>query len=224
MKNINYFLLLVLLFFSACGKKKQKVSADFLHKQSLQVLQHEQAGEVAWRNALGLLEQALVVDPKKPECWALKGSLLLLLGMPQLSIDAFDRSLQHATMPAKRAEILNNYACTLAELGREQEAFAKWGEALAIPSYLTPEVVYCNQGQYWLRKNNFDNALAAFDRAVNLAAEYSDAHFYRAVALFHLKKYGQAHDAVVTLLAFDPQYQPAQALKSELAVRMSPAI
>ncbi len=221
MKKRIFFIGMISLFFVGCGKKQPPPSADFWYKQSLQVLQLEQSGDVAWRKALGSLEQALALDNKKSEFWALKGSLLLLLGMPQLSIDAFDRALQLAASPAKRAEALNNYACTLAELGHEDQAFAKWQEALATPSYLTPEVVYCNQGQYWLRKNDFDKALAAFDRAVNLAAEYSDAHFYRAVALFYLKRYAQAHDAVVTLLAFDPCYKPAQALKQELVNRMA---
>lgn len=220
MKRTIFFSSLVMLFFNGCGKKKSEPDADFWYKQSLQALQLEQPGEVAWRKALGALDQALVLNNKKSEIWALKGSLLLLLGMPQLSVDAFDRALLYASSPTKRAEVLNNYACTLAELGNEAQAFAKWQEALAVPSYLTPEIVYCNQGQYWLRKNIFDKALAAFERSINLAPEYSDAHFYRAVALFYLKKYSQAHDAVVTLLTFDPSYQPAQALKLELAAQM----
>ena len=217
MRTIIFFIGLVTIVASGCSKKKPLPDADFWYKQSLQTLQLEQPGEIAWRSALGSLEQSLAMDDKKPEYWSLKGSLLLLLGMPQLSIDSFDRSLSLTAVPAMRAEILNNYACTLAELGYEEQAFAMWQEALDTASYLTPEVVYCNQGQYWMRKNNLTQALMSFDYAINLAAEYSDAHFYRALTLYYLKLYNQAYKAVEGLLAFDPKYTPGSKLKTEIS-------
>ncbi|MBM3887142.1 hypothetical protein FJ364_04385 [Candidatus Dependentiae bacterium] len=216
MKRSFFLIYLALSCFCGCGKKQAPADAEFFYKQGLLALQVEENNDICWRKALGMVDQAIKLDKKRSDFWALKGSLLLLLDMPQLSIDAFDKALALASIPAKRAEILNNYACSLAQIGLEEQAFIKWREALATPSYPTPEVVYCNQGQYWLRKNNFEAALNAFDRAIQLAAVYSDAHFYRAVSLFYLKRYSQAYDATVTLLTFDSDYKPALALKKEL--------
>lgn len=215
-KEIIIFMMIGIIFFTGCGKKKPVQDADFWYKQSLQQLQLEPAGELGWRKALGSLEQAIILDAKKCEYWSLKGSLLLLLEMPMLSIDAFNVALKNSTTPGKRAEVLNNYACSLAQLGREQEAFAAWQEALNTSSYLTPEVVYCNQGQHWLRKKEYEKSLIAFEKAIRLANEYSDAHFYKALSLFYLKRYTQSHDAIVVLLTFDPDYQPAHELKKQL--------
>jgi tetratricopeptide (TPR) repeat protein len=215
-KGSIFFVVGIALFFTGCGKKKPVQDADFWYKKTLQELQLEAPGEVGWRKALGSLDHALVLDAKKADYWSLKGSLLLLLDMPMLSIDAFNVALKNASTPTKRAEVLNNYACSLSQLGREEEAFASWQAALNTSSYQTPEVVYCNQGQHWLRKQDYEKALAAFNKAVSLATEYSDAHFYKALSLFYLKRYGQAHDALVTLLALDPEYQPAHELKKQL--------
>ena len=212
----------VVLFFGACGKKEPVRDAEFWYKKSLQELRLGQSNEIAWRSALGAVDQALLLDKTRERYWVLKGSLLLKLGMPQMSINAFESALRYATVPALRAEVLNNYACALAEVGDEARACALWSDALAIPTYQTPEAVYCNQGQYWLHKQEYVKALSCFDRAIQIAGEYSDAYFYRALAHYQLKQYRQANDVLGTLLAFDPDYQPAQALKREIAVKLSP--
>jgi Tfp pilus assembly protein PilF len=218
MKSKVFFLGIAMsLVVAGCGKKKQEQDAQFWYNAALQELQLGQRNEVTWRAALSTLANALAMDDKQADYHLLKGSLLLLLDMPALSLQIFEYALTLPATPGKKAEILNNYACALAQIGREEQAFVAWEQALAQPAYLTPELVYCNQGQHWLRKNEWGKALSAFDRAVNLVAEYSDAHFYRAVTLFYLKRYAKAHDAVVTLLAFDPDYQAAVALKKELA-------
>ncbi len=220
--NVIFFTGLGLLFLCACTKKPQaKKDAEFWYKKSLQELRLEQSGEVAWRKALGSVDQALAIDSKRERYWVLKGSLLLKLGMPALSVEAFEQALRCSTVPALRAEVLNNYACALAELGQEAKAFALWQDALAIPSYQTPEAVYCNQGQYWLYKKEYEKALTLFARAIEVGGEYSDAYFFRALTLYKLARYTQAHDVLVTLITFDPDYQPALELKRQLAVHLS---
>lgn len=212
----------VVLFLAACGKKEPVRDAEFWYKKSLQELRLGQSNEIAWRAALSAIDQALLLDKTRERYWVLKGSLLLKLGMPQMSINAFESALRYAVVPALRAEVLNNYACALAELGEEEKAFALWADALAIPTYQTPEVVYCNQGQYWLHKQENAKALACFDRAIQIAGEYSDAYFYRALAHYQLRQYRRANDVLSTLLAFDPGYQPAHALKRDLVAKLSP--
>lgn len=214
-----------LLFFCACSKKPHiKQDAEFWYKKSLQELRLEQEGEVAWRKALGSVDQAIAFDNKRERYWVLRGSLLLKLGMPSMSVDAFEQALKISVVPALRAEVLNNYACALAELGQEEKAFKYWQEALAVPSYQTPEVVYCNQGQYWLHKTEYEKALSSFARAIEVGGEYSDAYFFRALALYHLGRYSQSQDVLITLLTFDRDYQPALALKRELAAHLASKI
>lgn len=210
------------LFLSSCGKKEPVRDAEFWYKKSLQELCLSQPGEIAWRTALGSVDKALVLDKTRERYWVLKGTLLLKLGMPQMSKNAFEQALHYVAVPSLRAEVLNNYACALAELGDELKAFALWQEALATPTYQTPEIVYCNQGQYWLIKQQYDKAIIAFDRAIQISGEYSDAYFYRALSHYHLKEYSHANDVITTLLSFDPNYQPALALKRDLIGKMSP--
>lgn len=224
MKMQQIFLLFLACFCGGCGKKTIPVNkdADFWYKKSLQELRAEKPGELAWRSALASIDQALALDNKRDKYWVLRGSLLLRLKMPTLSVESFEQALVYAATPSQRAEVLNNYACALAELGEEQAAFARWREALVVPSYQTPEVVYCNQGQYWLHKKEYTKALAALDKAINLSIDYSDAYFFRALALYHLKQYTQAQEVLFTLLALDPDYQPALELKQLLMKFLSP--
>lgn len=209
-------------FLSSCSKKEPVRDAEFWYKKSLQELCLSQPGEIAWRTALGSVDKALILDRTRERYWVLKGTLLLKLGMPQMSRNAFEEALRYVVVPALRAQVLNNYACALAELGDEQKAFSLWKEALATPTYQTPEVVYCNQGQYWLAKQEYDKAIIAFDRAIQISGEYSDAYFYRALSHYKLKQYRQAQDVITTLLAFDPNYQPALAFKADLVEKMAP--
>lgn len=221
--NLLFFTIVIGAFLGGCAKQETAKDADFWYKKSLQELRLEQPGEIAWRKALTSIDQALSLDASRERYWVLKGSLLLKLGMPKMSVDAFEQALKCSKVPALRAEVLNNYACALAELGKEEKALARWEEALTTPSYVTPEVVHCNRAQYWLHKKEYSKALSSLELAIQAGGEYSDAYFFKALTLYHLKRYSQAYDVLVVLLAFDPDYQPALALQQELKKFLSPA-
>ncbi len=211
-KQWGIFVLAVCMWVAGCKQNKQKQDAAFWYDQSLRELRAEQ-GEVPCRKALCSLEQALALDATNSDYWSLKGSLLLLLGMPQMSTESFEKSLSLAKTPSKRAEIINNYACALAESGYEEKAFSMWADVLSEPSYTTPELVYCNQGQYWLRQSKTDKALPLFQKAIKIAEDYSDAYFYLALTAYQEKKYSYAFSVLMNLLAFDEDYEPAKELK-----------
>lgn len=64
---------------------------------------------------------------------------------------------------------------------------------------------YVNRGIIQLNRNNADEALADFDRAVELMPSMADVHVNRAAALLYLRHYDEARAAADQAIALNPE-------------------
>ena len=102
-----------------------------------------------------------------------------------------------------RGNVLNN-------LGKSEEALASYQEAVALdPSPLG----YNNIGLLYLKLEEYENALEAFESALKLNDNLSDVWTSKALALYHLERYDEALDAIASALAIE-DFTPANELKA----------
>lgn len=82
--------------------------------------------------ALDQVKLALAADPLYGEAFNLRGLIYANLGEQALAEESFKRALQ---LNARDADTMHNYGWYLCQLKRYPEAFAMFGQALAIPQY-----------------------------------------------------------------------------------------
>jgi Tfp pilus assembly protein PilF len=219
-ENMIFFhgvLTLVFLFFcSGCGKKKDTNLAQTYFKMAFCDLADSAKTHGAYQAALQHINQALVLE-KKPEFLALKGTLLMHLGHLHLSESCFKEALLlPTTEDGLHEQILNNYACLLAQLGKTEDASRIWRDLASSPVYNTPEVAWVNIGKLELSAEHFGKAANAFTTAAMLEPQYVDAHFYCAVAACAAGKNRQADEALKKVLQLEPSHQLARSMANLL--------
>jgi tetratricopeptide (TPR) repeat protein len=209
-------LILLLIIFAGCGKKKDAKLANTYFKLAFNDLADASKTNATYQNALQHINQALTLA-NKPEYLALKGTILMQLGHLQASHECFKQAL---TLPIEdnglREQILNNQACLFALSGNTDQARAVWQELSASPDYTTPEVAWVNIGKLQLSGQHFGSAAEAFKTAALLEPNYVDAHFYAAIAAHAAGHNRQAHEALKTVLLLEPEHQAARALACRL--------
>ena len=82
--------------------------------------------------ALDQVKLALAADPQYGEAFNLRGLIYANLGEQALAEESFKRALQ---LNARDADTMHNYGWYLCQQKRYPEAFALFGQALAIPQY-----------------------------------------------------------------------------------------
>jgi len=214
----------VLLLFFGCGKKKNSDLARTYYKMSLLELnQDDQAvGESAYKKALGHIDKALHYD-KTAEYLALKATILFKLGKEQKGYEHFEKALQLDVDPQVRAEILNNEACLLAQMGMKEQKNGKIDQAIQIwnglkdnKDYLTPEVSFFNQSKVYMFKNDPEKAKENLLTSVQLSPSYVDAHYYLAYVANQLNEEKLAKDHVKIVLFLEPEHKGAVQLQKIL--------
>ncbi len=176
-----------------------------------------------WKKALTHVDAALAVEPKA-EYFALKATILFMLKHKQSSAFFFDQALQASEDGPVKKEILNNYACMLADSGRSDEALKIWKALIASDDYLTPEVALINQGKVLMKQGAFKKARNNFKKAVTYAPGYLDAHYFLALSHMELKNIKAAQDQVKTMLYLDKHNYGANLLAKKLGMSQDEAI
>ena len=123
------------------------------------------------------------------------------------ALAAFDRAIAlDNSLPDfwfNKGNVLNN-------LGEPEQSLTAYQRAVSIePSPLG----YNHIGLLYLRLQDYENALRAFDSALNLNDYLSDVWTSKAQALYHLGRYQEALQAVESALAID-DFAPAREFKS----------
>ena len=109
-----------------------------------------------------------------------------------------------------RGNVLNN-------LDEPEEALASYQEAVALdPSPLG----YNNIGLLHLKFQEYEDALGAFESALELNDSFSDLWTSKGLALYHLERYEEALDAVVSALAIE-EFAPAVDLKAMIEEKLA---
>ena len=103
------------------------------------------------KQAIHSLDKAISIK-SEPYYYALKATLLFQLGKETSAEECFRRALDGKLDPKVRADVLNNYACLLSQIGREYEANSIWERLKKSRHYLTPEVSLFNQAKLLIKK------------------------------------------------------------------------
>ena len=169
----------------------------------------------SWKKALSYIDTALKTD-QKAEYYALKATILFVLGNQDKSKNLFKQALKVSENKTVRQEILNNYACVLAEGGEKEEALRLWDSLAINEDYLTPEVALVNKGKVLMEQGLAEQASQSFAQAVGYAPGYLDAQYFLALARVQLNDVKGARDSIKTILYLDKDHQGALLLAKKL--------
>lgn len=217
--KVSLFLFMVL--FGSCAKRhaNEKLAVSYYKLAMLELTSQSEQGssEVSFRKALDNIDKALE-QYQKSEYLAFKATILLKLKHEEESGIYFQKALDAQPVPAVRAEILNNYACLLAQNGHEDKAFSLWKSLENDSHYLTPEVACFNQGKAYTLKGDYNHAKDCFLKSVTFAPSYLDAQYYLALTAYEIQDLALAKNSVKTLLFLEPAHIGGQQLARKLGV------
>ncbi len=207
-----------------CGKKKNEKLAQNYYKLSVAQLSHavNSSGEelLACKQALDYIDKALEQQPTA-EYLAFKATLLLKLQHFDDSQKFFKLALKEKIAPALKGEIMNNYACLLAQHNQESQALDIWRNLVSDEYYLTPEVAYVNQGKVFAAKDKYKEAKKCFSKAVELAPDYVDAHYYLAVLAKQHGDMSLAKNSMSAALYLEPMNKGIQLAAQTFGIDIS---
>lgn len=209
-KNIS-FILFFLIVSSGCIKRTNKKLGVDYYKMSSYELEDGKPDVCTYRKALKHINKALDQE-FRAEYLAHKATLLFLLGKEDESFDCFKQALKLPVGPNIRAEILNNYACLLAKKGDREKALELFEQLESDKDYLTPEVALINQAKIYYEDANYDRAKVKLSRAVCIAPDYVDAHYYFGLVCYALRDYDKALQAARKTISLEPEHQGARSL------------
>ncbi|MBD3231767.1 hypothetical protein GF322_03840 [Candidatus Dependentiae bacterium] len=219
---INYIfkylvMILMVLFFSSCGKKANQQLAQSYYKMSLLEL-NDFSNQNSYRKSLEYINKALV-QHEKAEYLALKATLLLKLNYKDEGLNFFDKALLANPTSQVKADILNNKACLLAQIAMKENDIKKLDQAIDIwfslqndKNYLTPEVAFVNSGKAYFYKKDYQKVKELLLAALKLSPGYLDAHYYLAYDAFILKDFSLATKEIQTVLYLEPNHEGAKEL------------
>ncbi|HBS48188.1 TPA: hypothetical protein DEO28_03835 [Candidatus Dependentiae bacterium] len=220
---INIFLLLLGLFFlSGCAKQENKKnSAETSYKMALLALDEYPQNEQAIKTAISYLDSAIAQE-NRVDFIALKASLFFKLRQYEEAKNIFEKLLNKNMQPKLRCEVLNNYACLLSQIGEGDKGLEIWKHLENNKDYFTPEVALVNEGRFFIISKEFVKAKEAFLKAIEIAPNYLDAHFYLAyLSKEFLKNYALAKKEADIVLFLEPKHLGAIDLKKRLNKRQA---
>jgi Tfp pilus assembly protein PilF len=218
-KNLGYlFLTLNIITFLGCQKKAEKNTAlaSNYYKLSILELEDDEEFEQAAKRSINYLDEAIKHDPKGSYL-ATKATLLFRLCNFEQAKQLFKKSLKSVLSPKLKCEVLNNYACLLAQIGEIDAAMKIFCALEKDKDYLTPEVALFNQAKIFTTQKKYRLAKGKLMDAVRLAPDYLDSHFYLAIVSgYYLKDITLAKKEVQAVLYLEPAHKGALGLEKYL--------
>ena len=165
--------------------------------------------------ALEAAEKALKIN-QTISGWNQKGNALFGLKKYWDAIAAYDQALKlnpqyHYAGVGKG----NAYY----ELGQYKDAVAAYDKALEIPSPTRETDKYGTwnyKGKALLADKRYEDALNAFNQAIEIKADFADGWFNKGRTHYELKQYKEALDAYNKVLEIKPNYAEAKAKREEV--------
>jgi tetratricopeptide (TPR) repeat protein len=138
-----------------------------------------------------------------------QGDRLYTLGRSAEAIERYDEAL--ALTP--RADVYNNRGVALERLGRLEEAFESFSQAVVCRSDYA--AAFFNRGGVLCALGRWSEALADYDQAVALLPDHSATYWNnRGLALGELNRWAEAADSFIKARSLDPAYADAEAALS----------
>lgn len=166
--------------------------------------------EIAERN----FKSVLAAQPNHLGVLNLLGIVMLRAGKPEEA----ERYLQKALKLGSKSDpaTLSNYAMALRQLGRKDEALARFDDALVLQPR-DPEA-WVSRGTVLNDLGRYDEAVASFEKAIALRPDVVAAHYNLGKSLALLRRFDRALSACDAAIALKQDFAPAwygrsQALK-----------
>lgn len=211
MKKFGLIALVVTL--GGCRQTKNIALAKNFYDQSLLESNH-----LNYKRSLQIINESLKLS-ENPESLAHKAFLLYQLEKFNEAIEIYKKLSKDKKIPSPlKTDVLNNYACSLIQLKRHEEASMVWRELTNDPNYLSPEVAWYNLGHLELieskssqEKNaHYKKALHHFAKAIEISREYTDAIFYLAITQIMLGELSEAKHTLIDLISSFPNHKAAR--------------
>ncbi|MEI6761480.1 MAG: tetratricopeptide repeat protein [Betaproteobacteria bacterium] len=156
------------------------------------------------KEALGLLERAVALNPADAGCHSNMGSLLFGLGRFADALACYSRALR---LVPGFAGFHFNHGNALRELRRFDEALASYERAVQLePTYAE---AHLNRGIALRELKRLQDALDSFECAADFRPGYPEAAYNRGVTLADLKRFDAALDSFDLALRLRPDYAEA---------------
>lgn len=163
---------------------------------------------------LSLLEKGVAaIDPALPEPHFQLGLTLQSRGRLGEARDSLARA---AELAPGNARILLALANVLAAVGKEQEALARYDQAIA--AWPGASEAHTNAGGLLARAGRLSEALERYDRAIAIKEDNAQAHASRGAVLARLGRRDEAEAALREALRIDPR-EPSAASSLATALR-----
>jgi type IV pilus assembly protein PilF len=139
--------------------------------------------------ALEEVRLALAADTTYAPTYNVQGLVNLELRDNAAAEQAFQRGLR---LSPNDPDMLHNYGWFLCQTGREDQSIQQFMTAIRNPLYPTPSKSYAAAGRCMLRKNNPQEALVFFDRALKLDPNNTQALLPYAEMMYRRDSFAEA--------------------------------
>ncbi len=196
------------------GLKPQKPTASLLFKQGLVFKSQGRTNDArrTFQDAVLTYEQELATNPTNPQSWVYQGMALEQLHQDARALTAYEKAIQ---LQPTSSFALVNQCSILNRMKRFQDALTAcdnslkgdraWGER-------NPEYAWSQRSGALLGTKQYEDAVAAADRAIALNANNAEAYTYKAVSLWYLKDYDEAATSARQATVLNPLYPQAYAI------------
>jgi len=209
--------LLILLVFTLTGCATNQAAT----KKKTEALQHLGTSLVQQGNLRAGLEKLLEAAKLDPTNSAIHQELALAyrdLGEFQLSLNHFKKALELRT---EFPQAWNNMGTVYLLLGQWDLAINCFQMAVGDILYRTPHFAHNNLGLAYIKKEQYQNAIASFHKALKSAPAYSPARTNLGLALERMNRREEAMDAYKNAISMDPEYPAAHFHLGRLYMRLN---
>ena len=159
----------------------------------------------ACNKAIDQSNEVLIINPKDPVAWSMRGIALFHLGKYEESIKSLEQSL---IIDPKNALAWVVKGDALLSLNRTYPAFEAYDQALKIDS--TDDVVWNKKGVALYRFGKYEESIKSFEQALIINPKDEVVWLNKGNALSHQEKYEEAIKAYDEALKIDPEYASAK--------------
>jgi len=176
------------------------LAAQPRHFHALHLLGVIAVRERRFDDAIALLRQALVVDPRSEDVHYIMGRALGEIGQPDAAVASYDEAL---ALQPRHAQAHFHRAMALKKLARPDAALDSYDRAIAIqPDYAG---AHFNRGNLLCELNQLQAAVASYDLAISHRATFASAYCNRGIALDKLGRRESALASYDRAIAINPR-------------------
>ncbi len=169
----RHFITIVLLglLVAACATRKTVVEQEKADAHYNMGVAHLTSGDA--KQAIMEFSQAIGDASENPIYHNALGLALLMDRRSDLAIASLQRAVE---LDPKFSDAYNNLGSAYAQRGAYKQAAQAFRQALANPTYLTPQQAYLNLGNVYVMEGRTADAVVEFKRALGISPDFAEAH------------------------------------------------